>query len=408
MNALPFLTAELPGIGGRLRARPNHFCVEEIPLRAPKGHGEYLRVLIEKTRRSTPEVLRLLAKCLRLSPRDLHAAGNKDADATTRQWISMPARVESMLHAVRIDRVTLLDGDLDPEPLGTGELAGNRFEIAVSGLTDPELAERLATPILQVLTERGVPAFFGAQRFGTRGISADIGGAFLRGEYEAAIDLLLGGMSDLERDPAARLFRQYVSEGDLKSAFAAVPPGLGLERSLVFALSEGVAKKSLWKRIPFADRRMLLSAWQSRIFNRIVAARLDSLDRVVPGDILIDERTRELRPSGDGEVEASALRGFRVSPTGWMPGDTVAAAPSEQGAIEAAAFESDTVPRESLDRPLDLTLPGERRPLRVRLADCELGVDRAERVLWLRFRLPPGAFATTVLGEVRKIDPPPL
>ena len=36
---LPYATDDLPGIGGRLRAKPEHFVVEEIPLYEPQESG---------------------------------------------------------------------------------------------------------------------------------------------------------------------------------------------------------------------------------------------------------------------------------------------------------------------------------------------------------------------------------
>lgn len=408
MIGAPFLTRDLPGIGGRLRARPEHFVVEEIPLREPQGAGPYLRVLVEKRRMSTPELLRRLSRALGLKRGEAHVAGNKDADAVTRQWISLPARCETRLRRLQLDDAVVLAGGLDPEPLSTGQLLGNRFSIVVSELTDPDAAARAAESILSVLVERGVPHYFGPQRFGTRGIAADIGGELLRGEYARAIDLLLCGAPDVENDPAARRFRELVGAGRLEEAFQAVPPGLGLERGLLEARLAGIDRAHLWKRIPHPDRRMFLSAWQSRIFNRIVAARLDTIDRPIPGDILIDHVRNERRVVADASTEVEAVRSFAASPTGWMPGASTERATADAGAIEEAAFLTDPVPERRFHRPLDLTLPGERRPLRVPLLDPEIAVAARDGAIRLEFDLPAGAFATAVLSEVRKQDPAPM
>ena len=39
---LPFLTPELPGIGGVIKERPEDFFVQEIPLYEPSGEDEYV------------------------------------------------------------------------------------------------------------------------------------------------------------------------------------------------------------------------------------------------------------------------------------------------------------------------------------------------------------------------------
>ncbi|MFQ5580968.1 MAG: tRNA pseudouridine(13) synthase TruD, partial [Nitrospiria bacterium] len=40
-DALPYLTSDLPGIGGQLKTTPDDFCVEEIPLYEPSGEGQH-------------------------------------------------------------------------------------------------------------------------------------------------------------------------------------------------------------------------------------------------------------------------------------------------------------------------------------------------------------------------------
>ena len=54
---LPYLTADLPGIGGQLKAEPEDFLVEEIPLYLPSGQGQHVYVEIEK--RGYPPTWRL-------------------------------------------------------------------------------------------------------------------------------------------------------------------------------------------------------------------------------------------------------------------------------------------------------------------------------------------------------------
>jgi tRNA pseudouridine13 synthase len=45
---LPYLTVDLPGIGGRWKDEPEDFVVEEIPAYEPAGAGEHLFLWIEK------------------------------------------------------------------------------------------------------------------------------------------------------------------------------------------------------------------------------------------------------------------------------------------------------------------------------------------------------------------------
>ena len=39
IDELPYVTADVPGIGGRIKVRPADFLVEEVPLYQPSGEG---------------------------------------------------------------------------------------------------------------------------------------------------------------------------------------------------------------------------------------------------------------------------------------------------------------------------------------------------------------------------------
>ena len=44
----PMITAELPGVGGKIKTIPEDFEVEEIPAYEPSGQGDFLYLWIEK------------------------------------------------------------------------------------------------------------------------------------------------------------------------------------------------------------------------------------------------------------------------------------------------------------------------------------------------------------------------
>ena len=74
----------------RLRARPEDFRVEEIPLVEPEGEGEHLYLWLEKTGRDTEAVAKELAELAGVAPGEVGFAGRKDKNAVTRQWFSVP------------------------------------------------------------------------------------------------------------------------------------------------------------------------------------------------------------------------------------------------------------------------------------------------------------------------------
>ena len=137
------------------------------------------------------------------------------------------------LPGVQADQVAAVTADLDMElvwsaannrKLRVGHLLGNRFTITVLEPDAPEPLARAQT-IVTALTERGLPNYFGAQRFGRFGDNAEQGLAILTGE---------------KRRPGAK-----------------------------------------WLH------KLLASAYQSQLFNEYLAARIrrDQFDRILAGDL---------------------------------------------------------------------------------------------------------------------------
>ena len=74
--------------------------------------------------------------------------------------------------------------------LRPGHLAGNRFILRIRGVGPDQLAA--AEAILDVLRRRGVPNYFGHQRFGARNDTADLGRAMVKGDLDEFTAILLG------------------------------------------------------------------------------------------------------------------------------------------------------------------------------------------------------------------------
>src|SRR5262249_34085445 len=163
----PLLTAGLPGLGGRIKDRPEDFEVEEIPAYEPSGGGDYLYLWVEKRDLGAEYFARQVARRLGLSPGDVGTAGLKDRRAVTRQLVSVPARVEARLPQLDGDGVRLLRVGRHGNKLKPGHLRGNRFRVLVRD-SDPAAGERLG-PLLGRLREFGLPNYYGSQRFGRGG-----------------------------------------------------------------------------------------------------------------------------------------------------------------------------------------------------------------------------------------------
>lgn len=160
-----------PVVAAGLRTLPTDFVVEEDLGFAPAGAGAHLLLKVRKIDANTPWVARELARLVRCRPQEVGYAGLKDRRAVATQWFSVP-RPRSPLDpgTLRGEGFEVLESHAHNRKLPRGALAGNRFAVRLRAAAGegPELAEHLA-PRLEAVAARGVPNYFGPQRFGRDG-----------------------------------------------------------------------------------------------------------------------------------------------------------------------------------------------------------------------------------------------
>ncbi len=340
---LPFVTSDLPGSGGRVKASPEDFRVDELPAYLPSGAGAHLYVRVEKRGRTTREVVRELSRLAGVSEREVGFAGMKDRAAVTTQWLSLPSARDLAPGLLAGEGWRALEVSRHANKLRTGHLVGNRFAIAVRG---GDLGR--AAACAEALAARGFVNFFGSQRFGAAGENAYLGRALLLGKLD---------------DPAVR--------------------------------------RAARDRF---TRRLVLSAWQSRAFNTWLSERLaDGLfARVLEGEALKKLPAGGVFTCEDAAADQPRLDAFEVSPAGPMFGHKLR--PPARG--EALAREERVLAAEGLALP-DLARGGDetegtRRAARLRVA---VELSPLEGGYLASFELPRGSYATVVLGELTKSDP---
>ena len=161
-----FRTNEQPGTNGRIKTVPQDFVVEEIPSYEPAGVGEHIFLWIEKRGVAAAALVDHVAAALKISQRDIGVAGQKDRHAVTRQYVSVPARSLDRVGRLDTEQIEVLRVSRHPHKLRTGHLRGNRFSVLLRDVAAD--AEDRARPIAAELTARGVPNYFGDQRFRPR------------------------------------------------------------------------------------------------------------------------------------------------------------------------------------------------------------------------------------------------
>lgn len=405
---LRYLTADEPPIELRFKQQQEDFVVEELPSIEPSGEGEHLWVEVRKRGLSTPELARRAARELELAPRDVGYAGRKDARAVTRQWLSLRGVDEEAARRLEAADVEVLRCVRHTRKLRLGQLAGNRFELLLRGVRREDFG-RIERSLARIV-ERGLPNYFGAQRFGSQGRAYELGRLLLAGQVRAYLLELTGPGQTLPR-PAIGELHEALAQGrradmrKLASLAPSLPAGLrGLARQLA-------RRPGDWRSALRAmDRPTLsfhLSALQSLVFNRLLASRLEEFDRPLLGDLCALHPTRsffEVTADEDLGQLGKRAAAFEISPTGCLPGTRAPLASGRPGELERQALEAEGLgggpPAFEVHALASLELPGSRRPLRARVEDLDLAW-RSEG-LWMTFRLPPGSYATALIAELSK------
>lgn len=303
---------------GALRTTPEDFIVREWLGFEADGEGDHWLLTVRKRGANTHWVAKQLGKLANIHPRDVGYAGLKDRNALTEQAFTVPVRspIADWI-GMTGDGFEVVRAQRHRRKLKRGGLKGNDFEITIRDFTgDPaRVAERLA-----IVASRGVPNYFGPQRFGHE-------------------------QSNLKR--AHAMFAGQRIEDRFEHGFA-------------------------------------LSAARAYVFNAVLAQRVatSAWDRLIAGDVAnLDGSQSIFVPDAIDDVLIERCARLDIHPTGplWGKGDlqSTEAARSIEGDIAARhATLCDGLARAGLEQ--------ERRPLRLRVQTLSHEWTGADLVLRFR------------------------
>ena len=166
---------------GSIRERPEEFVVDELLGFDPSGDGEHDLVRLRKTSANTAWVARQLARFGGIPLRDVGYSGLKDRHAVTTQWFSVRRAGNNDWQTFEAEGVEVLDVQPHRRKLRRGSHSGNAFRIVirpVDGLPELSVIEHR----LRAIDRRGVPNYFGEQRFGRGGANIDLAERLFAGE----------------------------------------------------------------------------------------------------------------------------------------------------------------------------------------------------------------------------------
>ncbi len=305
---MEFYVSDTAGTGGRIRASPEDFVVVEVPLAGTEPRpGPWTWLIVEKRGIDTVKAIIRLARRLGIKPDDVGVGGIKDAKAIAIQIMSVRGTYGSI--DVGVPGLRVLRAINKDVPMSPSLVYGNRFSVVIREVSDGELIG--AT--LRQIGERGLPTYYGYQRFGTRRPNTHIVGRYMvLGRYRDAVMEIICTTYPRESEKVKE-GRRRACEGDYAKALESMPRGRYAERLLLSRLARDPKNYvNALRALPRQLLRIFVEAYQSYLFNRFLSERIRlgiPLTRASEGDLvaLLDEHgfpTRHVLTVSRGHEEA--------------------------------------------------------------------------------------------------------
>ncbi|HAT8591634.1 TPA: tRNA pseudouridine(13) synthase TruD [Legionella pneumophila] len=157
----------MPNSTATFKSLPEDFQVNELFEGQFSGEGEHIVLKIEKRGLTTEEVVKSLARLINKPVKLISHAGLKDKQALTTQWLSVhaPGEIIDGIETLEAPGWRILECTRHNKKLKPGFLSGNRFIITLRNVSDEsDLIHRI-----EQIKFKGVPNYFGEQRFGRDG-----------------------------------------------------------------------------------------------------------------------------------------------------------------------------------------------------------------------------------------------
>ncbi|MBI5177224.1 tRNA pseudouridine(13) synthase TruD [Candidatus Micrarchaeota archaeon] len=420
----------------RFNFSPEEFIVEEITpngtlleLGKPLSLGReddqalerdyFCHFILQKRGWNTTDALAALARAAGVSRRRFDFAGTKDRNSTSVQLASAftlePGRL--IAAATRVKDIAINGAWKAREKVKLGAVGGNRFEITLNrgncGV-EPD-----ACAICKRAEEFGfvVPNFFGGQRFGSRGNTAEVGRLMLKGDFEAAAMEYLCGTQG-ERNEAAVRARQELSTGkDFRKAASAFPKHLRFERMMLSHLARNPTDfVGAIRKLPRPLELMFVNAFEAKLFNQALRQRIErGIASPAVGAHYFNASPITGFPSAEfrtieNREEAEAIGALVADGKAFIAASLIGTE-SKLDELERKILHDEGVAQEDFATPPmpELASRGTLRAQFIPIKGFEAKTIQEGNAVLLKFSLPPGAYATAALefllgGQTSEID----
>jgi tRNA pseudouridine13 synthase len=415
-----YLTKE-PGIGGKLRFRPEDFIVKEKILYPPKKeHGRFIIAEVYSKNWETNTLVRELSKKLHISRKRINFAGTKDKRSCSNQLMSFYNISKEELSSINIADVQINNIYYSEKSIKIGDLVGNTFKIVIRNLSKKINSKQIQTIISSILHHRGFPNFYGIQRFGAiRPITHIVGRQIIKGDFEKAVMTYIANPIIGENKETYNLRRELEKTLDFSSALASYPDYLNFEKAMLNKLVTNPDDfVGALNELPKNLLTLFVNAYQSYLFNKILSERIRRdipINKAIVGDIILPVRKYSIDTTGIKVTDFNInkvnkqVEKNKAYPSGLLFGSDSIFSQGKMGEIEQIIIENENIDHKDFVIPKMpfLSSLGSRRPLLAVLPEikCTLSKDEIQigkQALTLDFDLQKGCYATSLLRELMK------
>ena len=333
------------------------FFVEEIPLFKFADKGSNLILKIKKSDMSTFKLITVIAKATRLEQRDIGYAGLKDKNATTIQYISIPKQYEKdVVKNLTTEKIEILEKYYSKFPIKVGQLKGNKFSIVLHDVSKE--AKNNIEKVAKEMVEKGIPNYYGYQRFGEDARS-----------YEQGKEIAHSGkkLKGAKEKLLVSAYQSYLYNGWLSQR-------INISKTINQNKAEDASKI-----LEYPQELVDVLAKQPQFFKLFI------------GDDMKSYPYGKSYPIQDFNKATKEFIAKKSSPTGLLVGSKVERALSDARFLE-----------EEFDDSELYALKGDRRYAWIFPEDLSFSYNEGAEALTINFYLPKGSYATTFLEEIAK------
>ena len=277
-------STKFPGIGGKIRVKPEDFQVSElISEKSKKSINDQNGYAVYKLKKKKIDTNHALSGIFRQKGLRLKSLGLKDASAVTEQFVCSGNKGKP-IENFSSDNYSLEHLGFVKKPLTKKDMIGNHFKLKISDCQNKLESFIEFDKILN---------FYGYQRFGSkRPVTHLIGKAILQQDFDKTVDLILSFTSTYDSKENTEIRQKLSDKSNYQQYFDQVPFQMDIERIVLKEMIEHGEPIRAIRAIPVSLRRFYIQAYQSFIFNQSLSAAFldgENLFESQTGDVCFDQ-----------------------------------------------------------------------------------------------------------------------